>query len=57
MEYSNGNLWFRPSTRFRPYAVDSNENSEPSANPTTKYKRRLLVKHAIFRGDPREFLG
>lgn len=51
-------IWFRPNLRLRPVIAElDNDIGTTTTTPTTMIKRKILVKHAFFRGDPREFLG
>jgi hypothetical protein len=51
------NTWFRPYVRFQPMVAEWNGDSQESSTQPQPVKRKLLVRYALFRGDPREFLG
>lgn len=51
------NIWFHSNFHVRPMAVELNKDSRTSTTQAPPLKRKMLVKHAFFRGDPREFLG
>ena len=51
-------LWSTIHLRLRPTAIGMNMDMNGSPNRLTALqKRKMLLKAAVFRGDPREFLG
>ncbi len=51
------NKWFHPNVRLRPMIAGWNRDSRESLTKPEPVKRKMLVRYAFFRGDPREFLG
>ena len=51
-------IWSPINVRLRPPSTGMNNDLKALPRPSaTLHKRKLRTKAAVFRGDPREFLG